>query len=206
METTVEIPTILIREVINGKPYYYKGYRNVLAAPITRQSIESIMGSSEAQSTLAAIIMGYLFNQLDRKQYKIVTNEPGLHLGKRDNVANDVAIYRRTDLPNDRDTSKYFTVAPLVAIEIDIRIESMEENSNDFSYMLEKSRKLIESGTQQVVWVLNQNETTVVFSRQSDGLMGRQPQLYGWDESIGLLPGVTLNLLQWLQAEGERNT
>jgi len=33
------IPSYLIRDVINGKPYYYKGYKEVLAKKKTIQDI-----------------------------------------------------------------------------------------------------------------------------------------------------------------------
>lgn len=47
------IPTSLIREIIDGKPYYYKGYREVLAGNINE---EGVMGCS----TLQAFIVTYL--------------------------------------------------------------------------------------------------------------------------------------------------
>ncbi len=103
METALDIPTRLVKEVVNGKKYYYKGYRSVLRG---EKKIESIVGSSDLQATLASIVYAYLFPQLDRKTYQIVVSEPGLHLGTNSNFSNDIAIYRKDDLAPNRDRLK----------------------------------------------------------------------------------------------------
>jgi Uma2 family endonuclease len=198
METALEIPTRLVKEVINGKKYYYKGYRSVLRG---EKKIESIMGSSDLQATLASIIYAYLFLQLDRKTYQIVVSEPGLHLGTNSNFSNDIAIYRKADLAPNRDRLKYFAVAPLIAIEVDVRIESEDEGSDDFSYMFEKSSRLIESGTATVVWVLSRIQSLVVFAPGTDGSI--QPQVIPWTGSYDLPVGIPIRLAEWLEAEGE---
>jgi len=41
------IPKSLVREIIDGKPYYYKGYREVLAG---NMNIEGVMGCSALQT------------------------------------------------------------------------------------------------------------------------------------------------------------
>jgi hypothetical protein len=198
METVLEIPTRLVKEVINGKKYYYKGYRSVLRG---EKKIESIMGSSDLQATLVSIVYAYLFLQLDRKTYHIVVSEPGLHLGTNSNFSNDIAIYRKADLAPNRDRLKYFSVAPLVAIEVDVRIESEDEGSDDFSYMFEKSSLLIGSGTMVVVWVLSRIQSLVVFAPGTDGSI--QPQVIPWTASYDLPVGIPIRLAGWLEAEGE---
>jgi Uma2 family endonuclease len=198
MGTALDIPTRLVKEVINGKNYYYKGYRSVLRG---EKKIESIMGSSDLQSTLGFVIALYLGNLIDRKTYQIVVSEPGVHLGTNSNFSNDIAIYRKADLPAGRDRTKYFSVAPFVAIEVDVRIEAEDEGSDDFSYMFEKSSRLIESGTATVVWVLSRIQSLVVFAPGTDGSI--QPQVILWSGSYNLPVGVPIRLAQWLEAEGE---
>lgn len=198
METVLDIPTRLVKEVINGKKYYYKGYRSVLRG---EKTIEAIMGSSELQSKLVFILSLYLGIQLDRKTYLAAVSEPGIHLGTNSNFANDFAIYRRADLSAGRDQTKYFSVAPLVAIEVDVRIESEDEGSDDFSYMFEKSSRLIESGTATVVWVLSRIQSLVVFAPGTDGSI--QPQVIPWTGSYDLPVGIHIRLAEWLETEGE---
>ncbi len=195
MPTTLDIPTQLVKEIIDEKPYYYKGYLKVLSGEAT---LESIMGSSELQSTLVSILNNYLWAQLDRKVYKITAGEPGFHLSPGSNFSNDLAIYRRADLAKERNVKEYFQVAPLVAIEVDIKIESQED---DFTYMLKKSSRLIEAGTSSVVWILTQLYSLVVYSRDVDGSV--QPRVISWTKSHEILPGVSIRLTQWLEAEGE---
>lgn len=71
---TRKIPAKYIREVVNGQPYYYKGYKSVMNG--TKQ-IEEIMGSSSLQSFLVAFIAGILFSKINRKRYSLTTNEIG---------------------------------------------------------------------------------------------------------------------------------
>ena len=59
-----KIPSKFMREEVNGKSYYYKGYKSVLYG--TKQ-IEEIMGSSSLQSFLVGFIYGTLFSKTNRK-------------------------------------------------------------------------------------------------------------------------------------------
>ena len=77
MSHTLPIPGTLVREEINGKVFPYKGYRKIISGEATPHSAT---GSSEGQSTLVSIIHGYLFGQLDRQRFHLVTGEPGIHL------------------------------------------------------------------------------------------------------------------------------
>lgn len=55
-----KIPDSLVREWIDGKPFYYKGYKDVLNK---NKSLEDIIGSS----TLQALIVTYLVMLLGKK-------------------------------------------------------------------------------------------------------------------------------------------
>ena len=91
----VEIPESLIYEIMDGRPIYYKGYREVLAG---RKTTEEIMGSSTLQWVLASYFMQIMFRTLDVKKYWFASNEAGVHLDHRNNLSHDVAIYDRTVL------------------------------------------------------------------------------------------------------------
>lgn len=199
MKPSIEtIPDTLVKEIINGRKYYYKNYKKVLKQATT---LEAIMGSSELQATIVFIVSFYLANQLDRKTYKIVVSEPGLHLSAKSNYANDIAIYERKALPAGRDKNKYFSVSPLIAVEVDIRIESGEEGSDDFSYMFDKSRQMLLAGSQQVIWVLTQIKSLVVFKSHPQKEV--QIEVVSWDIAHPVLPDVQIELGKWLLAEGE---
>ncbi|MFN0200732.1 MAG: Uma2 family endonuclease, partial [Bacteroidia bacterium] len=86
----MKVPKSLIYETINGKTIYYRGYREVLR---NNQTFSDIMGSSYLQSLLISCIFSFICTKLSKKKYTILTNEVGLHLGNKDNLSNDIAIY-----------------------------------------------------------------------------------------------------------------
>ncbi len=197
METALDIPARLVKEVINGKKYYYKGYRRVLRG---ENGSEATTGW-EVRTTLATVLAFYLGSQLNRKTHTMAIGRPGICLNPENLFVTNIAIYRKADLAPDRDRTKYFSVAPFVAVEVDVRIEAEDEGSDDFSYMFEKSSRLIESGTAMVVWVLSRIQSLVVFAPGTDGSV--QPQVIPWTRSYALPVGADLRLAEWLEAEGE---
>jgi len=59
------IPAALVREVVEGIPFYYPGYRAVLNKT---KKLEDIMSDSGLQSVLKNIIGDAIKPQVDRKQ------------------------------------------------------------------------------------------------------------------------------------------
>ena len=82
-EETVQTPAIparLVREVLNGRPLYYKGCRDVLAG---HAKPEDIMWGSDLQSFVVTAIAATIWNSVDRKKYKVASSEAGLHINLR---------------------------------------------------------------------------------------------------------------------------
>jgi hypothetical protein len=102
----------LIKEEMDGAPYYYKGFREVLAK---KKTFEEITGSSVLQVIILDVVKRYLYSVLSI-EYIIASNEAGLHLRTNDNVANDIAIYQKNDI-KDFFSKKYFDVPPRLVIE-----------------------------------------------------------------------------------------
>lgn len=180
-----KIPAKFIREEVNGKPYYYKGYKSVING--TKQ-IEEIMGSSSLQSFLVGFIYGILFSKINRKKYSLTTNETGLHLGTKNNIATDIGIFLKEKVVL---TDRYFEIAPEVAIEVDIKIDT-----NDIEYVFSKSEEMMNFGTQKILWVLTKNKKIMVFSKNET------TQVLEWNSDIHLIEGVVLNLQHLLDEEG----
>ncbi len=192
MSHTLPIPGTLIREEIDGKVFPYKQYRKILSGELTPHSS---LGSSELQSTLVSIMHGYLFGQLDRKQYHLVTGEPGIHLTHRDNLANDIAIYPRSEKSGAL-TTNYFSRPPVVVIEVDVKVDTTEAGMTEFEYVILKSQQLIGFGCQQVVWVLTSIRQLVVFAGEASF------QVLPWSVPLPLPVGAVLHLEQWIADEG----
>ena len=90
-----KIPDNLIREVINGTIFYYPDFRAVLNKSKT---LEEIMVDSALQRTLKEGIGDKIKAQLDKKRFRFGRGEIGVHLGPRDNVGLDMAIFDRSEL------------------------------------------------------------------------------------------------------------
>ena len=83
------IPESLIYEVIDGKPLYYEGYKDVLA---NKKTSEEIMGASGLQSFIIQYLLEVLYLKIGRKKYHFLTNEIGTHLDKNNNLSGDIYI------------------------------------------------------------------------------------------------------------------
>jgi hypothetical protein len=189
--TKVEkIPEYLVREILNGKVLPYIGYREVISK---EKKLSEIMGCSSLQGIIVGLIYGFMFTKINRKKYFLATNEIGIYLDKKTKFSNDVAIFEKEGLVLN---NHYFKVAPKVAIEVDIRVDlDPDDHANDFDYVLEKAQKLIDFGTEKVIWIMTHNKTIIVFSKTETWT------IVGFDTNILVLDDCVLNLAQLLRDE-----
>jgi Uma2 family endonuclease len=174
-QTMVEIPQSLIKEVINGIPYYYKGYRHVLNK---EKTLEEIIGASRLQTLIVSALIIY-FGNLFKKQYRVTAGEGGLHLKKKDNLSLDVAFFKKSDLPIDIIDDHYFEEVPVLVFEIDVSIDiSKEEEQN---YVFEKTEKLLDFGTEKVIWIFTKNRKIIVAEPNKSWTIDN------WDKEIEIL-------------------
>lgn len=160
----VEIPDFLIREIINGVPYYYKGYREVLTH---QKSLEDIMGSSGLQSYVIAKLVEFLILNIDRKLYQVLYSELGLHISSNNNLSSDISIYEKSDLKNKLN-EKYLKIPPKIAIEVDAKIEVSEQSA--YEYINLKTQKLLDFGVEKVIWVFTSSKKVLVATPNKDWL------------------------------------
>jgi Uma2 family endonuclease len=186
----IKVPSKLVYEEMNGKALPYKGYLDVLSG---KKKIEEIMGSSSLQSIIVYLLNGFIFNHINRKKYIAGTNEAGLHIGVGNNLANDIAIFERTNtILND----KYFENAPKVVIEIDIKIDLSEtEWTNEWDYVIEKSTKMLEFGVEKIIWITTKSKKIFVSS------FSERWYMVDFDEDIPLLDDCILNIAKLLKEE-----
>jgi Uma2 family endonuclease len=189
--TKVEkIPEYLVREIFNGKVLPYIGYREVLSK---EKKLSEIMGCSSLQGIIVGLIYGFLFTKTNRKKYFLATNEIGIHLDKKTKFANDIAIFEKEGLVLD---NHYFKVAPKIVIEVDIMVDlDPDDHVDNFDYVMEKAQKLIDFGTEKVIWVKTQNKTIIVFSKTETWT------IVNFDTNIVVLDDCVLNLSQLLKDE-----
>lgn len=186
------IPTSLIREIIDGKPYYYKGYQEVLAGNVKE---EGIMGCSSLQSFIVSYLVRVLFRSIDESRYLVATNEPGIHVDKRNNLASDILVFDYNVLTIDQINLNYAQVPPVVSVEVDTRIEL--EDVTESKYVALKTMKLLEFGVDKVIWFFTETKQIMIATPGNW-------TTFGWDHEVALMPGALCNVGQFLRSKGSR--
>ena len=185
-----KIPASLIYEEIDGVPYYYRGYRAVVARQKTK---EDIMGASALQSAIVSLLIHILYKYLPFEDYLIATNEPGLHIATGNNLSNDIAVFNQASLPTPLD-DKYFSVPPKIVIEVDVKIE-LPTNVSETEYVYDKTQKMLDFGVEKVIWILTKTRKTLIAEPNERWI------LTDWDDTIDVLPGCSFQLSPLLRSK-----
>ncbi|WP_148270368.1 hypothetical protein [Haliscomenobacter hydrossis] len=194
---TQSIPVSLVHEEFGGSKYFRRGYRQVMLGLKTE---EEIMGSSIYQSLIIQAVVFYLKTILPKKQYWVPTNEAGLHLHPKENMANDIVVIEKDKLPNPQ-SELYNNVPPKFIIEVDIKIDPIDYNTEpatdvSMSYIVEKSSKLIDFGVDGVAWILTRHQQVILARSQ------RNLEVYHWHETVPLFDEFSFCLKDILEEEG----
>lgn len=184
-----KIPEYLVWEVLDGQPLYRRGYKDVLRK---LKTIEEIMGTSSYQSLIGDYITKLLHRQLDDEKYDVLASEIGVHLTKKNNLSNDIAIYPL--LSADKITKKYTDYPAKIVIEIDIDIDSSV--MKDIEYLNKKTQKLLDFGIEKVIWVLTNIKKVMVATNANDWVM------VDWTRDIEILDGISFNIQAFLDKRG----
>jgi len=192
MMLTDTIPASLIFEELDGRPLYRKGYRDVLKHSKSSEIIE--MGCSFLQALIATILGSHIKQILKGESYWVLGNEAGLHISRGNNLANDIAIFEKALVKNTFST-KFADVPPKVAIEVDVKIEA-DHFPDETDYISRKSEKMIEFGTERVIWVLTGDRKVVIIDRSKEW------STYEWEESVPVFDDHHFCMNDLLKKEG----
>jgi len=184
------IPEILIYEMVNGKPIYYKDYREYLDG---KKQIEELMGSSYLQSLIGTELVILLSQLLDMRKYRIMSNEIGLKFAKKSWRAADLAIYEKASLKDVPLDNKYLEVAPEIVIEIDTKA-NLEEVKNPLGYYQEKTDQLLNFGVKKVVWIFTDTKKIMIAENIDDW------QITSWRLDIEIVDGVNVNIADLIKS------
>lgn len=185
------IPAYLIKEVLDRKPLYYKGYKEVLN---NNKTLEDIMGSNSLQLIIISYMMRVLLTQADNKKYYFLTNEIGSHISHKNNIFHDIAIFDKTVLTADKINKRYTDVPAKVIIEVDVDIEA--EKLWEMDYVAQKTETVFAFGTEKVIWILTKSQKVIVAQPGADWL------IIDWNKDIELLDGQYFNIGAYLASEG----
>jgi Uma2 family endonuclease len=141
--------------------------------------------------------MGLFFKHLDLKKYHILVGEIGSHIDHRSNLASDVVVFEKSVLTPNKINLKYVDVAPKIVIEVDVRVELDDKEANVFDdFVLRKVRKLLEFGTEKIIWIFTKSKTIIVATPDNNW------RIYDLDQDVEVLDGITFNLARYFQQEG----
>lgn len=189
---TITIPEYLVYEILDGQPIPYRGFKEVLNK---EKTLEGIMGSSGLQAFIVSDVLRFLFKHLAEDKYDIATNEAGLHLSKKNNLATDIGIYTLETLPPEAVNDRYLEVPPLIAIEIDTKAD-LSGFAEPHDYFNKKTDELLKFGVEKVIWITTASRKVMVATADQDWIIS------DWHKSITLVPGVDCNLAKLLAKRG----
>lgn len=175
----------LIKEVLDGQPIYYKGYRSVMYG---HKNLEEIMGASSLQGLVILYIQRLLNKNLDEIMYLPMTGEIGLHLSNRNNLSGDIMLYHIGQI--EKFTKRYFDIPPLLQVEVDVEIDT--ENISQNLYVTRKTQRLLEFGVKKVIWVFTATQNVWVAEPEQDW------RIINWNKDIELFEGISMNLGDYL--------
>ena len=188
----IVVPDYLIREIIDGDRWFYRGYRDVLSGLKTP---EEIMACSTYQSLLVGYVYNKLWNALEDQHYWVMSNEVGNNLSKKSKVAYDIAVFDKTTLPPERISANYANVPPKLVIEVDVKIESESKTPDDIVWQI-KTQKLLTSGVEKVIWFFTKTQKVLIARPNEDWILA------DWQRDIEIWEGLTINVAQYLAKQG----
>ena len=189
-----KIPAYLISELIDGIPFYYRGYRAVLNKT---KKLEDIMADSGLQFVLKEHISDRLKAGLDRKKYLLGSGDVGNHIDRRNNLGLDVVVFEKSVLTPDKITTRYIDVPAKMVVEIDVNVELPDKKTDLFEeYVVRKVNRLFAFGTEKVVWVFSKSKKVISATPNAPW------QISNWNDDVELMNGIVMNIDRYLKEEG----
>jgi len=170
---------LLTYEVVDGKPIYYCGYKEVLAG---KKQPEEVMGVSFFHADLVGALVWFLRDRLGGK-YRVVAGELGYFVGKGWRNL-DIAVFRYEDVKDKLRSKNYIDVPPVLVIEVDTH----GDVENEMAYISEKIDALLKSGVEKIIWIFTDPEKILIAEKGKDWV------IVGWDREVELIEGVKLNV------------
>jgi Uma2 family endonuclease len=183
------VPDYLIYEMDEGKPIYYRGYKEVLKGIKTP---EEIMGSSILQSLMIEVIKNYLNLKLGRK-YVVLSNELGLLFSKKSWRLADIAIFDKKELLQAGIKDEYSKLPPRVVIEVDTKAH-FETVGEVAAYYHKKTDQLLKFGVERVLWIYTNTEKWMLAEKNKNW------ETANWTEDLEVMEGIVFNIPTLMEA------
>ncbi len=186
------VPDYLVREIIYGERWFYRGYREVLAG---LKKPEEIMACSSLQSVIVGYINNKLYNHLEDKGYWVLSNEIGNKLPQKDKAGYDVAVFDEATLPPSQINIHYPTVLPRLVVEVDLRVEAETPTADDILIQL-KTQRVLDFGAGKVIWFFTKSQKVLIAEKNKPWTIDT------WDKEVELWEGLSINIASFLSKKG----
>ena len=186
-----DIPDILIYEMIDGKPIYYKGYRDYLSG---KKQLAEIRSSTMVQGFLAAKFSFFIKSTLG-DDYLVFTRNLGLQISQDTWRIADIAAIKKADF-NTKLNDKYLEIPPEYVIEIDTKAD-FTNFSDSTDYFHQKTQALLDFGVKKVVWIFTASQKVMIAEQGNT-----KWEIYNWNQSIEFIPEILVNVQELLDESG----
>lgn len=177
-----EIPNSLIYEMVDGKPIYYKGYKEYLKGKL---QIEDVMGSSLLQSAIITGLLVLLYPVYGNK-YHLLSNELGILFKKNSWRSADLVIIEKEKLGEKILQNKYLDIAPKIVVEIDTKAD-LSEIEDTFGYYHKKTKQLLSFGIEKVIWIYTDLQSVLIADKDDW-------QIIDWNKGFFILDDLEVNI------------
>ncbi len=177
---TQEIPSYLIYEMDDGRPIYYRGYREVL---VNNDGADSVSCQNNLQAWIKSEI-GFTLKSSLRREYILTTGNLGLQIARETVRIADIAIFNKENFVL---SNQYSANPPEIAIEIDTKAD-LDSPGASIDYFDRKNRQLLEFGVKKIIWIFTEVHSVKVI------VPGEDVQHFEWEEDITVMEGVQFNL------------
>ena len=174
----------LIYEIIDKKPVYFRGYKNVLSG---EKGVGEITASNMLRSYILTSITAKIFNFLADDLFTILTHT-NLYLDKSNNLAGDILIFDNDILKSESIDEHYADVPPKIAIEVDVTADTTEFGGVD-GYIYKKVRKMLDFGVEKVIWINTFTKTIFIADSNKEAWL-----VENWEKDVEVMEGLIINI------------
>ncbi|MCI5084183.1 MAG: hypothetical protein MRY78_20955 [Saprospiraceae bacterium] len=178
-------PTLedLIYEVIDGKPVFYSKAHTVMQELLL---VDELKFSESSQPGVLSAISQFLWDNLPEDEYQIFTNGIGYEPDSENHLVLDIAVCDKEKMEG-QNLSKALQVAPELVILKD-SVAGIDDPTRLLGYFHDKIRKLIDHGTERVIWINTISQLMTV--ADDDGNW----YTVDWEEEIEWINGLEMTL------------
>jgi len=179
---------VLTYEVVDGKPIYYRGYKEVLKG---KKQPEEVMASGILHARILEYILRILFEGLDKDKYHIATGEVGVKIASKLSRSLDIGIFMKDEIKEFALSTHHYPIPPVVAIEVDTKAEIGE--GGFMEYMKRKIDDLLGFGVKRVIWIFTKGEVVLIADDPKSW------KVLDWDDEFEVWEGVKIKLRELIK-------